>query len=219
MKKRLIIVGGHGSGEIAMSVFQEMNRQTNEWIIEGFLNDIIEPGKTLGQYPVLGPSEAVLDFVKKGYYVHYTLHFNAKAKHQRVELLEAYQIPLEQNATAVHPRAYLDPSTKIGYGCVLCAYATTSFGAIIGHYNHLYTNCFVGHNSEIKNYVTQAAHSVLGGRNIINDGAHIGLNSTTREDITIGKYAIIGMGSVITKDVADYSVMIGNPGSLLNNRK
>lgn len=211
MKKRLIIVGGSGSGEISMSVFQEVNKITNEWIIEGYLNDIVEPGKYFGKYKILGPSEAVVDYVNKGYFIHYALHFNAKKKEERINLFESYNIPAEANATAVHPRAYLDPSTKIGYGCVICANAATSFGAKIENYIHMYTNSFVGHDSVLRNYSTMAAHSVIGARNNIGIGSHVGLNSTTREDINIGKYAIVGMGAVVTKEVEDYSVVAGNP--------
>jgi len=219
MKKRLIIVGGHGSGEIAMSVFQEANIVTDEWIIEGYLNDIIVPGELLGKYPVLGPSDAVKEYVDKGYYIHYALHFNAKNKEERVAKFVSYNIPLEANATAIHPRAYLDPSTEIGYGSLICANAATSFGAKIGNFIHLYTNSFLGHDSLLEDYTTQTAHSVIGGRNIIGLGAHIGLNSTTREDIHIGKYAIVGMGSVITKDVVEYNVVAGNPARILYSLK
>jgi len=35
----------------------------------------------------------------------------------------------------------------------------------------------------------------------------------------IGKKCIIGAGSVVTKDVADYSIMVGNPAKLIKYRK
>ena len=215
MKKKLIVIGGHGSGEIAMSVFAEVNRITDEWILAGFLTDIVEPGSYLGQYKVLGPSEAILDYVNQGYYIHYALHLNAKNKEERVNRFRAYDVPLEQNATAIHPRAYIDPSTRIGFGCVLCANVCTSFAPQIGNFIHLYTNSFVGHDSQVGDFTTIAAHSVIGARNLIREGAHIGLNSTTKEDVTIGRYAIAGMGSVITKNVDDYAVVAGNPARLL----
>lgn len=215
MKKPLLIVGGHGSGEIAMSVFQEMNAITNEWEILGFLNDIIEPGSMLGKYKVLGPSEAVKDYVNKGYFIHYALHFNAKHKEQRVKKLIEIEIPLEAHATGIHPRAYLDPSTKIGHGTLICAQACTSFGPNIGNFIHIYTNGFIGHDSIIKDFATIAAHSVVSARVTIGEGAHIGLNSTICEDLKIGKYSIIGMGSVVTKNVEDYSIYVGNPAQFL----
>lgn len=42
-------------------------------------------------------------------------------------------------------------------------------------------------------------------------GATIGANATVICGHTIGKYAMIGAGSVVTKDVPDYALMVGNP--------
>lgn len=41
--------------------------------------------------------------------------------------------------------------------------------------------------------------------------ASIGANSTILPGITIGSYALIGAGAVVTKDVEDYAIMVGNP--------
>lgn len=35
----------------------------------------------------------------------------------------------------------------------------------------------------------------------------------------VGKKCVIGAGSVVTKDVADYSIMVGNPAKLIQSRK
>jgi acetyltransferase-like isoleucine patch superfamily enzyme len=35
----------------------------------------------------------------------------------------------------------------------------------------------------------------------------------------VGRKCIIGAGSVVTKDVADYSIMVGNPAKLIRKRK
>ncbi|MGL4675450.1 MAG: WxcM-like domain-containing protein [Wohlfahrtiimonas sp.] len=45
----------------------------------------------------------------------------------------------------------------------------------------------------------------------IKHGASIGANATILPGITIGQYAMIGAGAVITKDVPDYAIMVGNP--------
>lgn len=47
----------------------------------------------------------------------------------------------------------------------------------------------------------------------IKKGASIGANATIICGITIGKYALIGAGSVVTKDIPDYSLFYGNPAS------
>ena len=46
---------------------------------------------------------------------------------------------------------------------------------------------------------------------IVKKGATIGANATIVCGNTIGRYAFIGAGAVVTKDVPDYALMIGNP--------
>ena len=46
---------------------------------------------------------------------------------------------------------------------------------------------------------------------LIKKGATLGANCTIVCGHTIGQYAFIGAGAVITKDVPDHALMIGNP--------
>lgn len=46
---------------------------------------------------------------------------------------------------------------------------------------------------------------------LIKKGAWIGANVVVLRGISIGKHAIVGAGSVVTKDVPDYAVVVGNP--------
>lgn len=46
---------------------------------------------------------------------------------------------------------------------------------------------------------------------LVQKGATIGANATIVCGNTIGKYALIGAGSVITKDVPDFALFVGNP--------
>ena len=47
---------------------------------------------------------------------------------------------------------------------------------------------------------------------LIKKGASIGANATIVCGNTIGSFAFIGAGTVITKNVADYALIVGNPG-------
>ncbi len=46
---------------------------------------------------------------------------------------------------------------------------------------------------------------------LVKHGASIGANATIVCGITIGRYAFIGAGAVVTKDVPDYALVVGNP--------
>ena len=49
----------------------------------------------------------------------------------------------------------------------------------------------------------------------VKDKAWIGANVTICPGVTIGKGAIIGTGSVVTKDIPDYCVAVGNPAKVI----
>lgn len=50
---------------------------------------------------------------------------------------------------------------------------------------------------------------------LIKKGATIGANSTIICGLTIGQYALIGAGAVVTKDIPDFAIIVGNPGKCI----
>ena len=46
---------------------------------------------------------------------------------------------------------------------------------------------------------------------LVREGATLGANCTIVCGHSIGRYAMVGAGAVVTKDVPDYAVMVGNP--------
>ena len=49
-------------------------------------------------------------------------------------------------------------------------------------------------------------------KTLVKKGASIGANATIICGVEIGEYALIGAGSVITKNVQPYELVVGNPG-------
>ncbi|MFO7320937.1 MAG: acyltransferase [Chloroflexota bacterium] len=52
-------------------------------------------------------------------------------------------------------------------------------------------------------------------RTLIREGASLGANATIVCGITIGCWAMVGAGAVVTKDVPDYGLVVGNPARLI----
>ena len=48
-------------------------------------------------------------------------------------------------------------------------------------------------------------------KTLVKKGASIGANATIVCGNNIGKYALIGAGAVVTKEVPDYALLVGNP--------
>ena len=54
-------------------------------------------------------------------------------------------------------------------------------------------------------------HSVTEGPVRIKTGAWLGSGSIVLAGVTVGAHAVVGAGSVVSRDVADYAIVAGNP--------
>lgn len=52
-------------------------------------------------------------------------------------------------------------------------------------------------------------------KTIVQKSASIGANATIICGNSIGKYSLIGAGSVVTKDVPNFAMVVGNPGAIV----
>lgn len=86
-----------------------------------------------------------------------------------------------------------DGTITIGEGCL--------FGTGV-------TLCTTGHPIDPEQ---RAKGSMYSFPVTIGDGAWIGAGVIILPGITIGKYAVVGAGSIVTKDVPEYTVAAGNP--------
>lgn len=75
----------------------------------------------------------------------------------------------------------------------------------IDHYCHIGHNTITGENSII------TAKVVISGGVIIGSSCWIGVGTLIREKLIIGNSVITGMGSVVTKDIPDNELWVGNP--------
>jgi UDP-2-acetamido-3-amino-2,3-dideoxy-glucuronate N-acetyltransferase len=115
---------------------------------------------------------------------------------------------------------------KIGERCVLGQNVNVDGGTIIGNNVKIQNNVsiytglvieddvFLGPSCVLTNVSNPRAeinrHSLY-EKTLIRRGATIGANATIVCGVTIGRYAFIGAGAVVTKDVPDYALMVGNP--------
>ncbi len=85
----------------------------------------------------------------------------------------------------------------------------------------IYTGCvledevFLGPScvlTNVSNPRSQVNRQDLYEKTLFRRGATIGANATVISGIVVGRYAFIGAGAVVTKDVQDYALILGNPG-------
>jgi acetyltransferase-like isoleucine patch superfamily enzyme len=75
---------------------------------------------------------------------------------------------------------------------------------------------FLGPNAALTNYMRPRSKVYLDHvvPTLLKKGASVGANATLVCGITVGRYALIGAGSVVTRDVPDHGLVVGNPARL-----
>ena len=68
--------------------------------------------------------------------------------------------------------------------------------------------------TNVTNPRSQVSRKSLYEKTLIKRGATIGANATIVCGITLGRYCFVGAGAVVTKDIPDYGLVLGNPGKL-----
>lgn len=131
--------------------------------------------------------------------------------------------------------------TRVWHFCHVMAGARVGRGCVLGQNVMIGPDVIIGDNVRIQNNVSVYAGVTLEDdvfcgpsavfTNVLNPrshvsrkhafqdtrvcrGATIGANATIVCGHTIGRYAFIGAGAVVTRDVPDYAVVLGNPGRL-----
>lgn len=122
---------------------------------------------------------------------------------------------------------------QIGKNCNICAHTfienevfigdnvTIKSGVYLWDGIRIENNVFIGPCATFTNdkYPRSKEYPEVFDTTHIENGASIGANATILTGITLGKNCMIGAGAVVTKDVPDNAVVIGNPGEIVRYRE
>jgi len=118
--------------------------------------------------------------------------------------------------SVIAPTAIVGHDVKLGAGCVLSDYSIITCDAVIGEGFHLNIYSYIAHDCVVGDYVTLAPRVCVNGRVHIGNNVYIGTGATILpgsddNPIIIGENSIIGAHSLVTKDVAPNTTVIGAP--------
>lgn len=124
-------------------------------------------------------------------------------------------------------------NAEIGENCNICSHCFIENNVVIGDRVTvkcgvqlwdgitLQSDVFIGPNATFSNdkYPRSKQYPMEFPKTLVKKSASIGANATILPGITIGAGAMIGAGSVVTKDVPDYALVIGNPAKIIRYLK
>jgi len=141
--------------------------------------------------------------------------------------------------SSIWNQAQIRERARIGSGCIIGKNVYVDFDVVIGDRVKVQNNVSLFHGVTVEDGVFVGPHvcftndrvpravNVDGSAKADDDwevspilvrrGAALGANSTILPGVTIGPWAMIGAGSVVTRDVAAYELVAGNPARRLGS--
>ena len=151
---------------------------------------------------------------------------------------------MNQSSSFVHPQAIVEtedvgPGTRVWAFAHVMKGVRLGANCNVGEHCYIESGVVVGDDVVIKNGVALWQGVIVENRvflgpncvftndpfprskvlnqrleTVVREGASIGANATVLCGIEIGRYSLIGAGSVVTRDVPDFALTLGNPARL-----
>jgi sugar O-acyltransferase (sialic acid O-acetyltransferase NeuD family) len=111
---------------------------------------------------------------------------------------------------AIHPSAIISSNASVSEGSVAMQGVIIQSCSTIGKHCIINTGASIDHDCRIEDYVHVSPHVTLCGNVEVGEGSWIAAGSVIIPGIKIGRWSIVGAGSVVTKDIPDHVLAIGN---------
>ena len=125
--------------------------------------------------------------------------------------------------------AYVGDNTVIGDNVKIGSLAHIDYDVVIGENtmieglvyippkSRIEKNVFIGPAASLTNDPYPPSGKMVGV--VIKEGAIIGSRAVVLAGVTVGKNSVVAMGSVVTKDVPDNTVVVGVPAKIKYSRE
>lgn len=127
---------------------------------------------------------------------------------------------------------HVQSGAKIGHHCTIGQNVNVANNVVIGNYVKIQNNVSVYEGVTLEDYVFCGPSMVFTNikdprskypqvgeqyyiKTLIREGASLGANSTIVCGHTVGRFAFVGAGAVVTKDVPDFALVVGNPARIV----
>jgi len=135
------------------------------------------------------------------------------------------------DGTRVGNFVFIRSNTQIGQGCIIGSYVDIEGDVVIGHHVSLQSSCYITRgviiedevfcgprvttlNDKRMSYRRPSLTFVRAAPRILR-AARVGGGAVLMPGVTIGENALVGAGAVVTTDVPDKAIVVGNPARIV----
>lgn len=136
------------------------------------------------------------------------------------------------DGTKIWHFSHVQQGAKLGRNCVLGQNVNVGNNVTIGNFVKIQNNVSIYEGVELEDYVFCGPSAVFTNivdprskypqvgskfyrKTVIKEGASIGANATVVCGHTVGRFAFVGAGAVVTKDIPDFALVVGNPARIV----
>ena len=136
------------------------------------------------------------------------------------------------DGTRVGNFVFIRSNTQIGQGCIIGSYVDIEGDVVIGHHVSLQSSCYITRgviiedevfcgprvttlNDKRMSYRRPSLTFVRAAPRILR-AARVGGGAVLMPGVTIGENALVGAGAVVTTDVPDKAIVVGNPARIVD---
>ncbi len=201
---RIVLFGAGGHARSVIAVLHA----AQTWRVAAVLEEAGDgQPKTVLGHEVLGDSSRLAGLRRAGVDKGFVAIGDNRARSRIADTLEAAGFAL---VSVIHPTAAMMLDASIGAGSFVHALALIGPECAIGRNGIVQAFASIGHEGRIGDCVQFAPGVHVGGGVRIGDHCFFGPGAVVYPRVTIGRNVLVGANSVVTRDVADDTVLTGN---------
>lgn len=206
------VYGASGLGTEFAGLAERINMETPRWDEIVFIDDASEKnGQTLIDLKIMNFQQAIDQYGLDG--IEFIMAIGEPAVKDVV--FEKVNNAGAHVTNLIFPDFIMPRGTTYGKGLVVHKASGLPPCSEFGNNVLIQGKAVMGHDLKVGDNVVISSLSFIGGNTTIGRNTYIAPGSLLRNGINIGENAIVGMGAVVTKDVPDNAVVVGNPAKII----
>lgn len=206
------VYGASGLGTEFAGLAERINMETPRWEEIVFIDDSPEKnGQTLIDLKIMNFQQAIDQYGLDG--IEFIMAIGEPAVKDVV--FEKVNNAGAHVTNLIFPDFIMPRGTTYGKGLVVHKASGLPPCSEFGNNVLIQGKAVMGHDLKVGDNVVISSLAFIGGNTTIGRNTYIAPGSLLRNGINIGENAIVGMGAVVTKDVPDNAVVVGNPAKII----
>lgn len=208
---KCLIVGARADGHA--KVVLEVLRAAGEQVVCFVDDDAAKAGTSIQGIPVLGTMADIPRLMREhGISAGIVAIGDNPRRRMLAKALESAGL---RTINAIHPTVHRDSDVVIGNSCYIGQGVILVTGTRIGDCVNIHTGATIDHDNVIEDGANLGPGVHTAGRVHIGRDAFLGTGTVVIPDRRIGAGAVCGAGTVVVRDIAPFTKVVGNPARIL----